>query len=178
MAIFVLTLCTVETLERVKNIYFGTAYEPLQVLEIGDISGDGIPDIAELGRNAATGSVRIQTKSTVSGATIFNAYTGAGDWPIAIAVAKDRNADSIDEIALLTQKPNGIARVNIRDGATGLFIGNILMGAITQPLGMVSIDDLNASGDPEIAVLGEDINIVQIQIKDVVSGAQVGNVVY
>ena len=163
----------------IKNLYFfGSNYEPLQVLQIGDITGDGIPDIAQLARDSATGRVRVQTKSIKSGTTIFNAYTSSTDWPISIAVARDRNADTIDEIAVLTQRPDGTAKIHIRDGATGSSAGNIFAGAITQPIGMVSVSDLDNSGGPEFAVLGEDINIVKIQIKDAVTGQSVGTVAY
>jgi hypothetical protein len=77
---------------------------------------------------------------------------------------------------LLVEDAGGVAKVIKRDALTGAFISNVFMGAIGTPEALVVIDDLDASGDPEFAALGDNAGQRVVQIKDTVSGAQINNV--
>ena len=64
----------------------------------------------------------------------------------------------------------------VRDGLTGDQIRNTFMGTVAAPEGLVKVEDLNASGDPELAALGDSTDspgTVRAQIKDSISGAAV-----
>jgi hypothetical protein len=144
---------------------------------IQDVSGDGIPDLAQLGRRDDTGAVRIQVKQTDTGATISNAFTGNTDIPITVVGIGDANGNSAPDVAMLVKRPDDIAKVVVRDGATGAFIRNIFFGTVSNPVAMALVDDLNASGAPELAVLGDDnAGTRRVQIKDSISGAQVNTI--
>jgi hypothetical protein len=160
-----------------RNFFFGTVYVPVELVVIQDVSGDGIPDLAQLGRRDDTGAVRIQVKQTDTGATISNAFTGNTDIPITLVGIGDANGNSAPDVAMLVQRPDGTAKVIVRDGATGAFIRNIFVGAVSNPVAMTLVDDLDSSGAPELAVLGDDgAGTKRVQIKDSISGAQVNTI--
>jgi hypothetical protein len=161
----------------VRNFFFGTSYVPIELAVIGDVSGDGIPDLAQLARRDDTGATRILVKRTDTGATVSTAYTGSTDIPVAVVGIGDANGNSMPDVALLVQRPDATAKVVIRDGATGVFIRNIFAGAVSNPVAMTLVNDLDSSGDPELAILGDDnAGTRRVQIKDSISGAQVNTI--
>ena len=152
-------------------------YTPIELVTIQDVSGDGIPDLAQIGRRDDTGAVRIQVKQTDTGATISNAFTGSTDIPIAVVGIGDANGNSAPDVAMLVKRPDGTAKVIVRDGFTGAFIRNIFAAKVTNPVAMALIEDLNASGDAELAILGDNgSGTRRVQIKDSISGAQVNTI--
>ena len=160
-----------------RNFNFGSSYVPIELAVIQDVSGDGIPDLAQLARRDDTGQVRIQTKRTDTGETIANAFTGSTERPITVVGIGDANGNSAPDVALLMEQPDGMAHVIVRDGATGAFIRNIFAGAVRNPMAMALVDDLNMSGDPELAILGDNgAGTKRVQIKDSISGAQVNTI--
>ena len=56
-----------DTGKLVRNIFFGTTYEPLQLAIIDDVSGDAKPDLVQLGRRPDTGALRVQIRKTSGG---------------------------------------------------------------------------------------------------------------
>jgi hypothetical protein len=162
-----------------RNFFFGTVYSPIQLTVIDDVSGDGIQDLAQLGKRDDTGAVRIQTKRTDTGATVANAFTGSTSVPIAIVGIGDANGNSAPDVAMLVREPDGTAKVIVRDGATGAFIRNTFAASVSNPVAMALIDDLNSSGTPELLVLGDDgAGTKRVQIKDSITGAQVNTINY
>ena len=66
------------------------------------------------------------------------------------------------------------AKVTVRDGATGPQIMNIFAGQVSNPVAMTLVGDMNGSGSPELAILGDDgAGTKRVQIKDSITGAQV-----
>ena len=87
------------------------------------------------------------------------------------------NGNSASDVAMLVERPDGTAKVIIRDGATGAFVKNIFAGSVSNPVAMTLVEDLNSSGDPELAILGDDgAGTKRVQIKDSISGAQVNTI--
>jgi hypothetical protein len=72
----------------------------------------------------------------------------------------------------------GSTVVHIRDGSTDALISDINFGN-DDAVDIVVLPDLNASGDPEIALLNEqDSGQVRVQIRDSVTGGLVNNLWY
>ena len=72
------------------------------------------------------------------------------------------------------QRPDGTAKVVIRDGGTGSFIRNINFGSVHNPVALALLPDYDISGNPELAVLGDDgAGIRRVQVKDSVTVALV-----
>ena len=160
-----------------RNLFFGTAYAPVELAVVQDISGDGIADLAQLARREDTGAMRVQIKATDTGATVSNAFIGNADTPVSLVGIGDANGNMSQDVAILVTRSDGTAKVIVRDGASGSVIGNIFAGAVQNPKAIVLVDDLDFSGDPDLAILGEDSSgNLRVQIKDSVSGAQVNTI--
>jgi len=162
------------TKSLLRNIFFGTNYSPLELVVVNDVSGDGVPDLAQLGWRADTGGVRIQIKRTDTGGTVATAFTGSVDSPVALLGIGDANGNTVDDVALLVERPDESSKIVIRDGGTGEFVSNIFASIVSNPIAMAIVPDMNGSGDPEIAVLGDgNAGKRRVQIKDSISGAQI-----
>jgi hypothetical protein len=161
----------------VRDLYFGSVYTPIELVAIGDVSGDGIADVAQLGRRADTGLVRVLVRRTDTGAIVTNAYAGFTNAPIAVVGIADANGNSSPDLAILVKTPAGTAKVVIRDGATGAFIRTIIAASLNNPLAMTLVADMNANGSPELAILGDDnAGTRQVKIKDSLSGLLVNTI--
>ena len=102
----------------IRNMFFGSAYRPLQLVAIQDVSGDGIADLAQLAVRDDTGAVRIQVKRTDTGVTVSNAYTGTGSKPVALVGIGNANpiTNTVPDVALLVEEPDGTAKVIASNG--------------------------------------------------------------
>jgi hypothetical protein len=125
----------------------------------------------------------------------FEAITGIGESVVASIIFEHVQfgaVDSAPELAGITGLPdisgNGIpeigitmpgsTHVHIRDGSTDALISDINFGN-DDALQMVVLPDLDASGNPEIAMLNEqDSGQVRVQIRDSVTGGIVSNLWY
>ena len=158
----------------IRQIFFGSAYESVQMTLIRDVSGDGFPDIMHLGRRSDTGAVRVQTRASTGGAPLSNAFLGDTEVPIEVIDIGDVNGDAWPDIAVLVERTNGSGKLIVRDGVNGDFIRNTFVAKVLQPEGVVLIDDTNASGDPDVAVLGDSSDnpsTPRVQIRDAGDGA-------
>jgi hypothetical protein len=147
---------------------------PVEFAVIGDVSGDGIADLAQVGRRDDNGGVRIQVKRSDNGTTFSNAFTGADGIPVSIIGIGDANGNTFPDVAMLVEDVDGSAKVIVRDGFDGAFIRNIFAGAVSNPVAITLVEDLDASGDPELAVLGDNgSGIPKVQIKDSILGTAI-----
>ena len=157
-----------------RNFFFGTQYTPIRLVVIQDVSGDGIPDLAQLARQHDSGAARVRVKQTDTGATVANAFLGSTDLPVDIIGIGDANSNGAPDVAVLVERPDGTAKVVIRDGASGAFIRNIFAGAVSHPVAVALVEDLDSSGDPELAILGyDDSGSRKVQIRDSIAGTPV-----
>ena len=157
----------------IRNISFGSEYVPVELAVISDLSGDGAPDLAQLGRIEATGAVRVQIRATSDGAVISNAFLGTADLPVQVLGIGDANGDASADIAILVERSTGGGKVLIRDGSSGAAIRNTFVSKVNQPVGMALVEDLDASGNPELSVLGDSIDSAgtnRAQVKDSIEG--------
>lgn len=158
------------------------------ITTIADITGDSIPDLAGF---ADTGS----------GKPGIDIYSGAtGDWQATYEYANDQwqgfalgtvsdadqngNADDPAIAMLIVNKTTDKIRVETRRSNTGTFLSSIqFLNENWRVIDVVVVDDTNGDGntnDTAIGVLAERISDgrIQLQLRDLVSGALVSNVVY
>ena len=157
----------------VRNINYGNFYVPMRVSTIGDITGDGIPELAELGV-AASGAGRVRIKNPATGDHVTNAFIGS-DRPFAVVGIEDANSDGNRDIAVLVDNA-GLARVSRWDGVTGDFIDNVFFATAGVPEALTLVDDIDGNGEKEFAVLGNDAGQYRVKIKNTIEGTGVNDI--
>ena len=157
----------------VRNIFYGDFYVPVRVSTIGDITGDGIPELAELGV-AASGAGRVRIKNAATGDHVTNAFIGS-DPPIAVVGIEDANTDGTRDIAVLVDKA-GLARVSQWSGLTGDFIANVFFSTAGVPAALTLVEDIDTNGEDEFAVLGNNAGQDRVKIKNTIAGTQVNDI--
>ena len=165
----------------IRNIRFGSLYVPSDLALVSDLSGDGAPDLALAGRRDDTGAARVEIKSTSDGSTISKAYLGTQDSPVQVLDIGDANTSGSSDIAVLVERAGGGGKVVVRDGATGAQIRNTFFSKVNQALEIVDVADLNASGNPELAVLGDSTDspgTSRVQVKDSIDGTPINEIDY
>jgi len=161
----------------VNTVSFGKGYEPLQLTAIGDVSGDGLPELAQLARRGSSGFTRIAVRSVADGSSVSIAYFAGLDTPVAIAGITDTNSNAAPDVALLVARPDGRAKIITSDGRNGQLIGEFFVDTVSHPTAMLRLPDLNGNGHPELAILGEDgMGTPRVQIRDSATGIGIDNV--
>jgi len=123
---------------------FGTGSLPCSVV-IGDLNGDGKPDLVVANRSSNTVSVLLG-----NGDGVFGAKTdfGTGSWPLSVAIG-DLNGDGEPDLAVATDSSNTVS-VLLGNG-NGTFGAKNEYGVGDRPWS-VAIGDLNGDGKPDLTV--------------------------
>ena len=143
---------------------------------IGDLNGDGHPDLAtansELGGGGDVSVLLGDGTGGFGAATIFDVggFNGAAT-PEALAIG-DLNGDGHADLAVananLTNVPSGSVAVLLGDG-TGGFGAATNLGTGADP-GSVAIGDLNGDGHPDLAVTNTNSDNVSVLLGDGTGG--------
>jgi hypothetical protein len=132
-------------------------------IAVGDLNGDGRPDIATANEAAAT--VTVLTKdATGPGYTAATAGT-TGSSPRAIAIG-DLNADGRPDIAVANAFSNSIT-VFTKDPLGVGYIASTVGPTGSVPFS-VAIADFNADGRPDLAAANSQSNSVSVFFKDAI----------
>lgn len=156
-----------DTAALIRNVYFGTTYDPVDIAPVETVAGGGI---AELSQRSDTSAVRALIKDTSGNPPVSAAYMGSTDRPVRILGIADSNASGVADLAVLVEDSLGRAAVRVREGSDGSFIRNVFSTQAGTPLDFDSVGDLNSSGHDELAILGLNTSIYRVQIKDPDSG--------
>jgi len=99
---------------------------------------------------------------------------------IDVASVPDMNASGTAEIAVLGRRAsNGTVRVRIRDGVSGATLQDVYFNSVYVPSNLVVMNDQNANGSAELAVLGVNVTGgVAVQVKDSLTAGVVGTSYY
>jgi hypothetical protein len=158
------------------------------VLELdGAISGPaplrGIATLPDLNGNGYTETAvvmgvsnEVQVRDAQTDALL--ASHGFGTDPILqMAILPDLDSSGRAEIAVLQQQASGQVRVQIRDSLSGNVVRNLFFGANYSATSMQVLDDYNANGASEIAVMGsDDTDAIRVQVQDSGTGTILDNV--
>ena len=161
-----------------RNLFFGSAYRPQKLTVVPDLSGDGIPDLAQLASRPDTGAVRVQVKSTSDGATISNAYLGNTDVAMDVVGIDDVSGNGYADTVTLVKRPDGTAKGIVRDGMTGDFVRNLFFGTIENPASISVLSDYNGNGIDEIAVHSFSGESSDVEVRDPESTDLVKSLLY
>ncbi|MGL1887452.1 MAG: FG-GAP-like repeat-containing protein [Reichenbachiella sp.] len=162
VSVFRNTSTGVGTISYADKLDYTTGTTP-QSISIGDLDGDGKPDLAVTNRVSATVSIFRNTSTgvgTISYATKLDYTTGTNPWSVSIG---DLDGDGKVDLAVTNYSS---ATVSIfRNTSTG--VGTIsyatkLDYTTGTGSGSISIGDLDGDGNADLAVLNYESNTVSI----------------
>ncbi|HEV2483633.1 MAG TPA: FG-GAP-like repeat-containing protein [Puia sp.] len=137
-----------------SHIDYAVGNEPTGIA-VGDIDGDGLPDIVVA--NDGDNSLSILRSTSAPGSLSFTVYTHAtGVGPYYVAIA-DLNGDGLPDIASASQNPTAGSVSVLRNASTP---GSIVLAAnvdYTTDFSPVALNiaDLDGNGTPDMAVLNQ-----------------------
>ncbi len=152
---------------------FATGTFPVSVA-LGDLNGDGRPDLAVANVNERSVSVHLNTSAPGAGTLSFAARLtlGTGTFPYSVAIG-DLNGDGKPDLAVSNSGSDNVAvRLNTTDpGApTATFAGQQMVATGIAPTS-VAIGDLNGDGRPDLAVANYFSNTVSVLLNTTVLSA-------
>ncbi|XHL94213.1 MAG: FG-GAP-like repeat-containing protein [Microcoleus anatoxicus] len=146
------------------NVDFPTGTSPRSV-SIGDINGDGKPDLAVANYNSSTASILLNT--TATGATTPTFATkvdlATGSSPRSVSIG-DINGDGKPDLAVANMSDSTASilfNTTATNAATPTFAPKVDLPTGTQPQS-VSIGDINGDGKPDLAVANYGSNTASI----------------
>uniref|UniRef100_UPI00312B3875 FG-GAP-like repeat-containing protein n=1 Tax=Microcoleus sp. CAWBG640 TaxID=2841653 RepID=UPI00312B3875 len=146
------------------KVDFTTGFSP-QSVSIGDINGDGKPDLAVVNSNNSTASILLNTTTTGATtptfATKVDFTTGSGPRSVSIG---DINGDGKPDLAVANNS-SASASILLNTTTTGAttptFATKVDFTTGTNPVS-VSIGDINGDGKPDLAVANNGSNTASI----------------
>lgn len=144
---------------------FNTGNGPYDIA-IGDLDGDGKPDIALADNQAYTFSVLRNTSAT--GSISFDENIGfyVGRFPHGVAIG-DIDGDGKPDMAVSNNEHYGYTvSIYKNNSSIGLidFAGKVDLTTKGEPMG-VSIADMDGDGEPEIEAIGGDASVMSVFIR-------------
>jgi len=170
---------------RVKDVVNGTqlgepkfkaSYDPVAFLSVGDAGGDVGPDVAVVGRRAATGKVQALVKDVASGDLVSRFGFSKAFAPFYAAVLDDIGGSAAKEIAVMGINVYGLVQVQIKDARNGKQIGKIKFSKNFTPLAFAAVP--NPGGKLKyLAVLGRNKpGDIQAEIRRASDGKLIGKI--
>ena len=142
---------------------------------VADLNGNGAPELAVL-QVLPTGGAQVVIKDSVTKAPVRTIGFDAADAePIGVAGLGDATGNGSADVAVLFRKPNGQGLVQVKDGGTGGWIGQLLFVGPKWEVESVTAQDADGDGVPDIAVLAEsdDGTRAAVQIRKIATKAQI-----
>jgi LPXTG-site transpeptidase (sortase) family protein len=155
------------------KVDFGTGLNP-RGLAIGDLDGDGKPDLAVANSNSNTVSVLRNTST--SGSVSFNSKVDfpTESYPYSVAIG-DLDGDGKLDLAVTNNNISGTVSV-LRNTSTsgiiipGSFAAKVDYGTGASPVS-VAIGDLDGDGKPDLAVANEGSDTISVLRNTSISGS-------
>jgi len=145
------------------KVNFTTGYGPRSVA-IGDLDGDGKPDLAVA--NSTDNTVSVLRNTSTSGSITTGSFAAkvdfaTGAYPSSVAIG-DLNGDGKPDLALANGSSNTVSVLrNTSTSGSISFAAHVDFAAGSTPLS-VAIGDLDGDGKPDLAFANYDYNTVSV----------------
>lgn len=170
---------------RVKDVVNGTllgtpkfkaSFDPVAFLSVGDAGGGVGPDVAVVGRKAATGKVQAQVKDVASGNLVSRVGFSKAFAPFYAVVVDNIAGSAAKEIAVLGINAIGQVQAQIKDALNGNLIGKIEFSKNFTPLAFAAVP--NRGGKLKyLAVLGRNKSgVIKAEIRRVSDGKLISKI--
>ena len=159
-----------------KKVDFPTGESPYS-LALGDLNGDGKPDLAVVNRSYMSGSVSVLRNTATSGFIDANSFAdkvdfGVGSLPNSVAIG-DLDGDGKPDLVVTNYNSNSISvlRNTANSGFinTSSFASKVDFTTGNSP-GSVDIGDLDGDNKPDLAVVNYSSNSISVLRNTATSG--------
>jgi len=159
----------------IQTLFFDQGYAPLDLAVVSDQNGNGAPELALLGRNAANSHFQVELRDTRTGERLTAVAFNPAFAPQRLAVLPDGNGSGAAVLAVLgINASNGAIAAEIKDARTGAGLGKVFFAKAFRPVDCAVVADASGNGVAELAVLG--INASgqpRVELRDSASAALV-----
>jgi hypothetical protein len=135
--------------------FLAPSFVPLTATAMGDLDGDGAPEIAVLARRTSDGRGVVEIRNVTNAPLARQVWFAADHTPIAVAVIEgDADGNGVPEVTVLSRRNSdgrGLVEVKNAYGVTNPV--SIWAGAGLTPLDLEVVNDADQNGVPEVAVL-------------------------
>jgi hypothetical protein len=147
------------------GVFTGSTQIPLSatVLAVGDVDGDGDPDLLAGRFSGNTISVRLNNGAGQFGGAQEVSVSSSSYFPVAAVTLGDVDADG-DLDLLAAGLDASVVAVRLNDG-TGQFGGAQQVGVGTRPVALV-LGDWDNDGDLDLATASNDTNRISVRLND------------
>ena len=157
------------SLSFAAKVDFNTGETPVCVA-IGDLDGDGQPDLAVANFNSTTVSVLRNTSTSGNVSFTDKVDFGTGEGPLSVAIG-DLDGDGKPDLAVANKYSATVSVLrNTSTSGSVAFVAKVDFGTGTDPYD-IAIGDLDADGQPDLAVANYGSNTVSVLLNTSTSGS-------
>ena len=118
---------------------------------------------------------RAQMRDGATRVLIRNMFFGNTYRPVQLAVIQDIKGDGIPDFAQPARREDtGAVRVQVNRSDTGAMIMNLFANAVSNPVAVALVPDINANSTADLAILGDNnAGMRRVQVSDSLTGARI-----
>ena len=147
------------------------------ISSLGDINKDNSPEIAVITYNPTLKKTTATVKNAKTGALVKQIIFNGQFVPIKANIFPDLNGNGARDIAVLGVRSSDQAvQVEVRDSLSGVKLSAVSFDSTFKALDLGVVRDISGKGTAGLAVLQENDTELRVQLKNALSGAQIGNI--
>ncbi len=162
---------------RFDDVVLSTLDTTIPLLSLNDINKDGAPEIAIVTYNPTLKKSTATVKNAQNGGLVKQIAFNGQFVPTKANILPDLNGNGAPEIAVLGVRSSDQAvQVEVRDSLSGVKLSAVPFDSIFTPLDLGVVRDISGKGTAGLAVLQQSDTELRVQLKNVLSGVQIGNI--
>ena len=147
------------------------------LVSLNDINKDGAPEIAVVTYNPSLKKSTATVKNAQTGGLIKQIPFNGQFLPTKANVLPDLNGNGAPEIAVLGVRSSDQAvQVEVRDSLSGVKLSAVSFDSAFNALDLGVVRDISGKGTAGLAVLQQSDTELRVQLKNALSGVQIGNI--
>ena len=162
---------------KFDDIVVSTLDTIVPLISLNDINKDNSPEIAVITYNPALQKATAQVKNAKTGVLVKQIPFNGQFVPTKANVLPDLNGNGAPEIAVLGVRSSDQAvQVEVRDSLSGVKLSAVSFDSTFKALDLGVVRDISGKGTAGLAVLQQSDTELRVQLKNALSGVQIGNI--
>ena len=147
------------------------------LVSLGDVNQDNSPEIAVVAYNATLQKSTATVKNAQTGGLVKKIPLNGQFVPTKANVLPDLNGNGAPEIAVLGVRSSDQAvQVEVRDSLSGVKLSAVPFDSTFTPLDLGVVRDISGKGTAGLVVLQQSDTDLRVQLKNALSGVEIGNI--